>query len=185
MSGQHDHSAIPELSLSYVKPILRKAPVTFVVTCAIILSNGIPVQGGPLYQCRDASGVMTFTDNTAQLGPCIPLQSSPVQTTGAGPSIPSYPAHYATPPFSEQVTDFPMESPPSPGITLPSHNLNRVGMSPELRTTFFSPTSGAQPCHPEFNPLNPLSAPPCQVREPSQATTQAPPFPSDIQPPTP
>lgn len=177
---------MPEPSLSYMEPAHRMTRVTFIgATCAVILLNGISIHGGPLYQCREDSGALTYTDNTAQLGHCIPLQSLPVQVISAVPSIPSYTPHPATPPFSEQVTDFPMEPPPVPAVTMPSHNLNSAGMSPESETNLSPSASGAQPCHPGFNPLNPLSAPPCQVREPSQATTQTPLFPNDMLSPAP
>jgi hypothetical protein len=175
---------VPESSLSYLELAPCMTRVTFAgATCAVILFNGIPIQGGPLYQCRDASGAVTYTDNTAQLGRCIPLQSVPVQVTV--PSGLSYAPHTAMPSFSEPVTAFPMEPPPVTDVTLPSYDPNSTGMSLETATTAPPPIPSAQPCHPGLNPFNPLGAPPCQVQESHRVTKDPPPFPNDMPASTP
>ena len=122
--------------------------ITLTVIGAALWSAGIVHAG--LYECRDASGAPIYTDSPAQLERCQPVANGGTSRLGlVGGASP------ATPQTSEPVNSFPPPVAPSP-------------MSPDPGSPAITPSGGLAggtseepPCMPGINPLNPLSAPPC------------------------
>ena len=105
---------------------------------------------GALYECTDGAGSRIFTDRPAQLQRCSPLPMNP--SPSAQPSPMAAPMPY------QNVLPAAIDPPPAPFTAPLDHSIAAPG-----------PTVVPQPCTPGFNPLNPLSAPPCHQLTPGQA----------------
>jgi len=103
-----------------------------------------------LYECTDGAGSRIFTDRPAQLQRCSPLPMNPSPSGQPSPMAAPMPYQNALPAT--------IDPPPAPFTAPLDHS-----------TAAPSPTVVPQPCTPGFNPLNPLSAPPCHQITPGQA----------------
>ena len=154
--------------------------ITAVTACIASLLSDAPMQAGSLFQCRDASGALTYTDSTAQLGHCVPVQSLPPAQIGHTPTPPTYIPHTEPQPYSNFMMPVQTEQLPVQTMTMTSPNLYTVEIPPERGTAIAPPEEETRPCHPGLTPFNPLSAPPCPPLPPNQST-RPPVFPNDIQ----
>lgn len=124
--------------------------------------------GGPLYQCRDSSDTLVFTDSPAQLDRCASVQSAPMPVTAAG---------YSPPPYStvQPPTGFPRTSetdwPPPPAMP-PTETHTPGGPQDIFLRSIPTPQASTAPCHPGLNPLNQFGAPPCHLQEEQTPTVQ-------------
>jgi hypothetical protein len=105
---------------------------------------------GGLYQCTDGSGSLIFTDRPAQLQRCSPLPTT--QSSSAPAPQTSVPLPY------QNALPATIDPPPAPFI------------APDPAVPPAGPAVAPQPCTPGFNPLNPLSAPPCHQAAPGQSS---------------
>ena len=125
----------------------------FVGYCVIVTGTlcSLPVAAG-LYECRNESGAITYTDSPAQLERCQPVASGDTSRLGlVGGTSPS------TPPAPEPINSFPPPEAPAPLIPDPGS----ATIAPPGGLA--GGTSDAPPCVPGINPLNPLSGPPCDT----------------------
>ena len=133
----------------------------------------LPVAAG-LYECRTESGALMYTDSPAQFARCQPVASGGTSRLGlvGGPHPPaSLPPAAAAPDTNaaSPVLPIPTQMQPATGPSLgaPSDGLVSTGASP---VGVAGGASEGPPCIPGINPLNPYSAPPCDM--PPQAGPQ-------------
>ena len=126
-----------------------------------------PLLHAGLYECRDSSGTLIYTDSPAQLDRCQPIASGGTSRLGlvGGTSI-------SAPPAPEPVSSL-----PAPIAPLPATEPGAAGIPPAMPAGGLAPSGGSPvglagrstdtpPCIPGMNPLNPLSAPPCDTAPP-------------------
>ncbi len=136
------------------------------------LLSDTPIQAGSLFQCRDASGALTYTDSTAQLGNCVPVQSLPPAQMGHTPTPPTYTPHTEPQPSSGPSMAVQPEQFPGQTLTMTSPDHDAMGIPPDTGTAIAPPIPGTRLCDPGLNPVNPLSAQPCPAPLPPDQATQ-------------
>ncbi|MEQ1794760.1 MAG: hypothetical protein ABL970_11260 [Nitrospira sp.] len=123
-----------------------------------------PLVDASLYECRDASGALIYTDSPAQLDRCQPIASGGTSRLGLVGG-----ASASAPQTSEPVSSFPppIAPPPvvEPGLAVIPPAMPTGGLAPSggAPVGLAGGSANAPPCMPGINPLNPFSGPPCDT----------------------
>lgn len=150
-------------------PITANDMLRLGLILAALLGLGVLLAGEPaltaMYRCTDVSGASVFSDSTAQLRNCSPMNlASPVPPAG-GTAPARFPERSDLPTMAP-----PMEPPPAaPTVPIESPEMQEqtpeaapglpVGGNPGPSADAAAP--GSQPCIPGVNALNPFNQNPC------------------------
>ena len=133
--------------------------------CAALLGLGVWLAGGSaqtaMYRCTDASGASVFSDSTAQLKNCSPMNIG----------SPAPQAASRAPARTVERSEPPAADPSLPTPTGPAE-------SPDVQTQTPEGRPGFQPCLTGPNALNPFNQDPCpppQAPDAEQAESTPPP----------
>ncbi len=136
---------------------------------ATLLGLGVILAGEPaltaMYRCTDSSGTSVFSDSTAQLRNCSPMNlASPVPPAG-GTAPARFPERSDLPTMTSPME--PLPAPPAVPIESPAMQEQTPEAAPGLSVgsdpgpSSDVATQGAQPCIPGVNALNPFNQNPC------------------------
>jgi len=112
-----------------------------------------------VYQCREAAGKTVLTNRPLQLNNCRVLTEDPASGSASSAAIAT--PQDSGPAMNSDVPPAPPYVPPTPLSRQGDTQTSSIGSVSAPHPGVSVPPPSPQPCSRGWNPLNPLSAPPC------------------------
>jgi len=112
-----------------------------------------------VYQCREEAGKTVLTNRPLQLNNCRVLTEDPASDSASSAAMAT--PQDSGPAMNSDVPSAPPYVPPTPLSRQGDPQASAIGSAPAPNPGVSVPPPSPQPCSHGWNPLNPLSAPPC------------------------